>query len=59
MTTHERYHDRKRKEASVRWLAMLANRRAGMKLREIAALYGVNTSIVARCINKAESLKWK
>jgi hypothetical protein len=53
MTTHEAYYKRKREKAEKRWFQVLAKKREGLKWREVAAFFGIDTAFAFRMAQQA------
>lgn len=53
MTTHEAYYKRKREKAEKRWFQVLAKKREGLKWREVAAFFGIDTGFAHRMAQQA------
>lgn len=53
MTTRQAYYKRKREKAEKRWFQVLAKKREGLKWREVAAFFGIDTSFAFRMAQQA------
>ena len=53
MTSHQAYYKRKREKAEKRWFAVLAKKREGLKWREVAAFFGIDTAFAFRMAQQA------
>lgn len=53
MTSHQAYYKRKREKAQKRWFQVLAKKREGLKWREVAAFFGIDTGFAHRMAQQA------